>query len=149
MKPVLAFVSALSLVAWGAATPPPGGGAIRHEPGNPAGCPETPAGRVRAPPWVAVSAGFVPFALGTETDGSLTCPTSVNGVVDIKPTLGLVSRAGIVPTVRLPPRDPRLESSLPGLPGVAAVARVTLAGGAVDVPSSNSASSRKGFRRRR
>ncbi|MGH8161867.1 MAG: amidase, partial [Gammaproteobacteria bacterium] len=45
----------------------------------------------------AVSAGFIPFALGTETDGSLTCPSSVNGVVDIKPTLGLVSRAGIVP----------------------------------------------------
>lgn len=45
----------------------------------------------------AVAAGFVPVALGTETDGSLTCPTSVNGIVDIKPTLGLVSRAGIVP----------------------------------------------------
>ena len=45
----------------------------------------------------AVSAGFVPVALGTETDGSLTCPASVNGIVDIKPTLGLVSRAGIVP----------------------------------------------------
>ncbi|EQD68765.1 amidase family protein, partial [mine drainage metagenome] len=36
-------------------------------------------------------------AIGTETDGSLTCPASMNGVVDIKPTLGLVSRAGIVP----------------------------------------------------
>lgn len=46
---------------------------------------------------VAVSAGFVTVALGTETDGSLTCPASVNGIVDIKPTLGLVSRAGIVP----------------------------------------------------
>jgi len=45
----------------------------------------------------AVSAGFVTVALGTETDGSLTCPASVNGIVDIKPTLGLVSRAGIVP----------------------------------------------------
>ncbi|EQD79125.1 amidase family protein [mine drainage metagenome] len=46
---------------------------------------------------VAVSAGLVPLAIGTETDGSLTCPASMNGVVDIKPTLGLVSRAGIVP----------------------------------------------------
>jgi amidase len=46
---------------------------------------------------VAVSAGFVTVSLGTETDGSLTCPASVNGLVDIKPTLGLVSRAGIVP----------------------------------------------------
>lgn len=45
----------------------------------------------------AVSAGFIPFALGTETDGSLTCPASINGIVDIKPTLGLASRAGIVP----------------------------------------------------
>lgn len=46
---------------------------------------------------VAVSAGLVPLAIGTETDGSLTCPASMDGVVDIKPTLGLVSRAGIVP----------------------------------------------------
>jgi amidase len=46
---------------------------------------------------VAVAAGLVPIAIGTETDGSLTCPASVNGIVDIKPTLGLVSRAGIVP----------------------------------------------------
>ncbi len=45
----------------------------------------------------AASAGFSVFALGTETDGSLTCPSSVNGIVDIRPTLGLVSRAGIVP----------------------------------------------------
>jgi amidase len=45
----------------------------------------------------AVAAGFVTFAIGTETDGSLTCPASVNGIVAIKPTLGLVSRAGIVP----------------------------------------------------
>ncbi len=45
----------------------------------------------------AVSAGFSAVALGTETDGSLTCPSSVNGIVDIRPTLGLVSRAGIVP----------------------------------------------------
>lgn len=45
----------------------------------------------------AVAAGFVTFSLGTETDGSLTCPASLNGIVTIKPTLGLVSRAGIVP----------------------------------------------------
>lgn len=46
---------------------------------------------------VAVAAGYVPFALGTETNGSVICPASVNGVVGIKPTLGLVSRRGIVP----------------------------------------------------
>ncbi|HET6655489.1 MAG TPA: amidase family protein, partial [Gammaproteobacteria bacterium] len=45
----------------------------------------------------AVTAGLVTVALGTETDGSIICPSSVNGIVGIKPTLGLVSRAGIVP----------------------------------------------------
>lgn len=45
----------------------------------------------------AVSAGFATAALGTETDGSLTCPASIDGLVTIKPTVGLVSRAGIVP----------------------------------------------------
>ncbi|HET6725218.1 MAG TPA: amidase [Gammaproteobacteria bacterium] len=45
----------------------------------------------------AVSAGFVTVALGTETDGSVICPSSITGIVGIKPTLGLVSRAGIVP----------------------------------------------------
>lgn len=46
---------------------------------------------------VAVAAGYVPFAVGTETNGSVICPASVNGIVGIKPTLGLVSRRGIVP----------------------------------------------------
>ncbi|MDE2150673.1 MAG: amidase, partial [Gammaproteobacteria bacterium] len=45
----------------------------------------------------AVAAGFVTVALGTETDGSVICPSATNGIVGIKPTLGLVSRAGIVP----------------------------------------------------
>jgi amidase len=46
---------------------------------------------------VAVSAGLAPLAVGTETDGSIVSPASVCGVVGIKPTAGLVSRAGIVP----------------------------------------------------
>ena len=46
---------------------------------------------------VAVSANLCVGSIGTETDGSITCPSSVNGVVGIKPTLGLVSRAGVVP----------------------------------------------------
>lgn len=46
---------------------------------------------------VAMAAGFAALAVGTETDGSITCPSSVNGVVGIKPTLGLISRRGIVP----------------------------------------------------
>ncbi|MBN1791544.1 MAG: amidase [Bacteroidales bacterium] len=46
---------------------------------------------------VAVSANFCAAAIGTETDGSIVCPSSINGVVGIKPTLGLWSRSGIVP----------------------------------------------------
>ena len=45
----------------------------------------------------AVSANFVTVAIGTETDGSIVCPSNANGIVGIKPTVGLVSRAGIVP----------------------------------------------------
>lgn len=46
---------------------------------------------------VAVAANFCAVAVGTETDGSIVCPASMNGIVGIKPTLGLVSRAGIIP----------------------------------------------------
>jgi len=49
---------------------------------------------------VAVAAALAPLALGTETDGSIVCPSSVNGVAGIKPTLGLVSGRGIVPIAR-------------------------------------------------
>ncbi len=45
----------------------------------------------------AVAAGFAWAAIGTETDGSITCPASVNGVVGLKPTVGLVSRTHIIP----------------------------------------------------
>ena len=45
----------------------------------------------------AVSANFCAGAIGTETNGSVVCPSSVNGVVGLKPTVGLVSRAGIIP----------------------------------------------------
>jgi amidase len=45
----------------------------------------------------AVSANLCGAALGTETDGSIVCPSSACGVVGIKPTVGLVSRAGVVP----------------------------------------------------
>src|SRR5881628_1025206 len=46
---------------------------------------------------VAVSANLCALAVGTETDGSIVCPSSANGIVGIKPTLGLVSRSGIIP----------------------------------------------------
>jgi amidase len=45
----------------------------------------------------AVSANFAAASLGTETDGSIVCPSSLTGVVGIKPTVGLTSRAGVVP----------------------------------------------------
>jgi amidase len=44
-----------------------------------------------------VAANFATVAIGTETDGSIVCPSGQNGAVGIKPTLGLVSRSGVVP----------------------------------------------------
>jgi amidase/aspartyl-tRNA(Asn)/glutamyl-tRNA(Gln) amidotransferase subunit A len=46
---------------------------------------------------VAAAANFATVTIGTETDGSVTCPAAMNGVVGIKPTLGTVSRDGIIP----------------------------------------------------
>ena len=46
---------------------------------------------------VAVSANLVVAAIGTETDGSIICPAAMNGLVGLKPTVGLVSRDGIIP----------------------------------------------------
>src|SRR5512138_3229010 len=45
----------------------------------------------------AVAANFCAAAVGTETDGSIICPSQTNGIVGIKPTLGLLSRSGIIP----------------------------------------------------
>jgi amidase len=44
-----------------------------------------------------VAAGLAPLAVGTETDGSVTCPSSMNGLAGLKPTVGLVSRTHVVP----------------------------------------------------
>src|SRR6185295_7638906 len=46
---------------------------------------------------IAVAANLVTASIGTETDGSIICPSGVNGVVGIKPTVGLTSRAGVIP----------------------------------------------------
>jgi amidase len=46
---------------------------------------------------VATSANLCMFAIGTETNGSIVCPSNNNGIVGIKPTVGLISRSGIVP----------------------------------------------------
>ncbi|MET3825040.1 amidase [Sphingomonas sp. PvP055] len=45
----------------------------------------------------AVAASFAAVAIGTETDGSVVCPSSMNGLVGLKPTLGMVSRTHVVP----------------------------------------------------
>lgn len=46
---------------------------------------------------VAVSANLTSLAIGTETNGSIVCPSTTNGIVGIKPTVGLISRSGIIP----------------------------------------------------
>ncbi len=46
---------------------------------------------------IAVAANLVTVSIGTETDGSIVCPAGINGVVGIKPTVGLTSRAGVIP----------------------------------------------------
>jgi amidase len=46
---------------------------------------------------VAVSANLCVIAIGTETNGSIVCPSNNNGIVGIKPTVGLISRSGIIP----------------------------------------------------
>ena len=63
---------------------------------NPHGSGRSPSGSSSGSA-VAVAAGLAPVAVGTETDGSIVSPAAACGVVGIKPTLGLVSRAGIVP----------------------------------------------------
>jgi len=46
---------------------------------------------------VATSASLAAFTVGTETDGSIVCPAQANGIVGLKPTVGLVSRTGVIP----------------------------------------------------
>ena len=63
---------------------------------NPYGEMRTPCGSSSGS-GVVVATGLVDVAIGTETNGSVSCPSSVNGIVGIKPTVGLVSRSGIIP----------------------------------------------------
>jgi amidase len=63
---------------------------------NPHGTGRNPSGSSSGSA-VAVAVGLVPLAVGTETDGSIVSPAAACGVVGIKPTVGLVSRTGIVP----------------------------------------------------
>jgi amidase len=63
---------------------------------NPYGINRNPCGS-SAGSGAAASANFAAVSIGTETDGSIVCPGNANGVAAIKPTVGLVSRAGVVP----------------------------------------------------
>jgi amidase len=63
---------------------------------NPYGLDRNPCGSSSGS-GAAASANFATVSFGTETDGSIVCPGNANGVVAIKPTVGLTSRAGVVP----------------------------------------------------
>src|SRR6516165_9122913 len=63
---------------------------------NPYGIDRNPCGSSSGS-GAAASANFATVSIGSETDGSIVCPANANGVVGIKPTVGLVSRAGVVP----------------------------------------------------
>jgi amidase len=73
-----------------------GWSAIGGQTRNPYALDRTPCGS-SAGSGAAVAAGEVDAAIGTETDGSITCPAAINGIVGLKPTVGLVSRTHIVP----------------------------------------------------
>lgn len=64
--------------------------------GNPWRIPRS-AGGSSSGSGAALAARFAPLAIGTETDGSITCPASLNGVVGLKPTVGRVPTDGVVP----------------------------------------------------
>src|SRR5579863_497856 len=73
-----------------------GWSAVGGQTHNPYGLDRNPCGS-SAGSGAAESANFTTLSLGTETDGSIVCPANANNVVGIKPTVGLTSRAGVVP----------------------------------------------------
>jgi amidase len=81
------FRSTRSISGWSAV-----GGLVR----NPYSLDRTACGS-SAGSGAGIAAALAAVALGTETDGSVTCPAAMNGIVGLKPTVGLVSRTGIVP----------------------------------------------------
>lgn len=76
-----------------------GWSAIGGQTRNPHATDRSPCGS-SAGSGAAVAAGFSWAAIGTETDGSITCPASANGIVGFKPTVGMVSRTFVVPISR-------------------------------------------------
>ncbi|MCY7296288.1 amidase [Alteromonas sp. a30] len=81
------FRSTRSLSGWSA---------IGGQTKNPYDVTRTPCGSSSGS-GAAVAAAMSAVAIGTETDGSITCPSAINGIVGIKPTVGSVSRTGIIP----------------------------------------------------
>ncbi len=75
---------------------PSGWSGVGGQTRNPYALDRTPCGSSSGS-GAGVAAGFAAAALGTETDGSIICPSAMNGVVGLKPTLGLVSRTHVVP----------------------------------------------------
>src|SRR4029079_19706379 len=73
-----------------------GWSAVGGQTRNPHGAGRNPCGSSSGS-GAAIAAGMAWAAIGTETDGSITCPASVNGIVGFKPTVGLVSRTYVVP----------------------------------------------------
>jgi amidase len=73
-----------------------GWSAVGGQTHNPYGIDRNPCGSSSGS-GAAESANFATLSLGTETDGSIVCPANASGVVGIKPTVGLTSRAGVVP----------------------------------------------------
>ena len=73
-----------------------GWSAVGGQTHNPYGLDRNPCGSSSGS-GAAASANFTTVSIGTETDGSIVCPANANGVVGIKPTVGLTSRAGVVP----------------------------------------------------
>jgi amidase len=73
-----------------------GWSAAGHQTRNPFALNRTPGGS-SAGSGAGVAAGLAPLAVGTETDGSILCPAAACGLVGLKPTVGLVSRTGIIP----------------------------------------------------
>ena len=69
----------------------------RTEPPNNDGRPVLQTGGSSSGPGIGVNANLAAISVGTETSGSILSPASANGVVGIKPTVGLVSRDGIIP----------------------------------------------------
>ena len=94
---VLLGKASMSEWAYFKATPSSSGWSARNgQARNPYALDRSPCGSSSGSA-IAVAANLAAVTIGTETDGSIVCPSGINGVVGIKPTVGLTSRAGVIP----------------------------------------------------